>query len=191
MLTNAINIAEIQPKTNNLGIGQRFAIWVQGCPFNCKKCLAPDWIPFKVATPIHIEELAKTIYQTKGTEGITISGGEPMMQAGRLAKLLKLVKQENSKLDVIVFTGFELEHLVWEEAKEFLAYIDVLITGVYIDSLNDNQGLRGSSNQKIIFLTDTLKPYEEYFYHRKRDLEFQIKNDGVLMVGIPEKDFKW
>jgi anaerobic ribonucleoside-triphosphate reductase activating protein len=184
-----INLAEAHI-TQNLGIGKRFAFWVQGCPFTCKGCISPNWIPFEVNKVISVEDLAKQILEIEGIEGITISGGEPMMQAGRLAKVLEIVCSQKTDLNVIVFTGFEQKQLIWEDAQVFLKYIDVLITGLYIEKQNDNQGLRGSSNQKIIFLTDRLKPYEDYFYHRKRDLEYHIQSDGVLMIGIPEKDYK-
>jgi anaerobic ribonucleoside-triphosphate reductase activating protein len=190
-MKNFLNIAEIKPVTENLGPGKRFALWVQGCPFNCKNCISPNWIPFERAQVTSIQELATQILTTPKIVGITISGGEPMMQAGRLHQLLSIVKKVRPELDVIVFSGFELPQLVWEEAKDFLAHIDVLIAGVYIDKLNDNQGLRGSSNQSVHFITDKFKGQESYFFGRKRDVEFHLEKDGILMIGIPDKDFKW
>ncbi len=186
-----INVATLQPNVSNLGLGNRFAIWVQGCPFNCYKCTSTDWIPFKVANLFSINELKNIILEDENIDGLTISGGEPMMQAGRLALLVELIKKKNENIDVICFTGFDLKNLIWKEAKEFMQYIDVLITGKYIDRLNNNKGLRGSTNQKIHFLTNKLINEKDYFYNSKRDLNFYVTDSEVMMTGIPEKNFKW
>lgn len=186
-----LNIADFEADTRSLGPGRRFALWVQGCPFNCANCIAPDWIPFRVAKVISVEALAKVIVRSTWLDGISISGGEPMMQAGRLSKLVDLVKSERSQLDVIVFTGFKKKQLVWEEAQALLARTDVLIDGLYVDHLNDNKGLRGSNNQNVHFLTNKLLGQRSYFTEKPRTLEFHVKDDGVLMVGLPEQKFKW
>jgi len=191
MSEHLLNIAEICPVSENLGPGKRFVLWVQGCPFSCPGCVSPNWIPFQSAQLFTIEQMAQQILSTKDIQGITISGGEPFMQAARLAKLIQVVKTVNPSLTVIVFTGFEQNQLVWKDAKAFLDQIDVIITGLYVQKHNDGKGLRGSSNQKIIFLTEALKPYEEEFYQSRKNLEFHVQKDGVLMVGIPQKDFKW
>lgn len=186
-----LNIAEICRVSQNLGPGKRFVFWVQGCPFSCKECVAPDWIPFKSAQLYTIEQMAQQILSSPEITGITISGGEPFMQAARLAQLLQIVKKVNTTLNVIVFTGFEKDQLIWKDAQDFLTQIDVLITGLYVKKYNNNEGLRGSSNQQILFLTEALKPYEQEFYKPRKNLEFHVQKDGVLMVGIPQKDFKW
>lgn len=188
---NLLNIAEYQTTTENLGPGKRFVLWVQGCPFNCKNCVSKQWIPFKVANLIPIDVMVDTILKTPEITGITISGGEPMMQAKRLSKLVKIIKTHKPTLNILVFTGFKLKQLVWEDAKVFLTQIDVLVDGLYVDELNDNQGLRGSRNQKIHFLNNSTSLSKEYFHSKQRDLEFRLKDSGVLMIGIPEKGFKW
>jgi anaerobic ribonucleoside-triphosphate reductase activating protein len=191
MTKHLLNIAEYQPKTATLGPGLRFAIWVQGCPFTCKGCVSPKWVPFQLAQAIPVAEMADRVVQTQGIEGITLSGGEPMMQAGRLANLLEIVLEKRPELNVIVFSGFQLGQLVWADAKRLLSLTDVLIDGQYIANLNDSQGLRGSSNQCTHFLTDTLRHREDYFFKKQRNVEFHVKDDGVLMVGVPTKDFHW
>lgn len=191
MSQKMLNIADFEVNTRCLGPGRRFALWVQGCPFNCPNCLAPNWIPFRAAKVVSVEAMADLIMQSESLDGISISGGEPMMQAGRLSKLIDLVKFEKPHLDVIVFTGFKKKQLVWEEAQFLLARIDVLIDGLYVDSLNDNKGLRGSSNQVVHFLTDKLLEQRSFFTEGPRTLEFHVKDDGVLMVGVPRQNFKW
>lgn len=49
-LNGMINVAEICLGTRALGPGLRSALWVQGCPFRCPGCVAPDWIPDRPVT---------------------------------------------------------------------------------------------------------------------------------------------
>jgi anaerobic ribonucleoside-triphosphate reductase activating protein len=190
LTTNYLNIASICPKTKELGPGKRFALWVQGCPFQCKGCLAPDWIPLRQAQLRSIETLAEQILAAD-VDGLSISGGEPFLQASKLSALVELIWQKKPEMTVIVFTGFTLLQLDWEEAIHFLKYIDVLKTGLYVDKWNDDKGLRGSSNQQFHFLTNRLEMYADYFNHKERTVEIHVEKDSFLMVGVPPKQLKY
>ena len=148
-----LNIADLCPSTRALGPGLRAALWVQGCPIHCKGCIAPDWIPFKKAHLLSPGEAAERLLQDETIEGITISGGEPMLQAVGLAAMLRIVRSIKN-LHVICFTGFRYEHLLgWNENRkiaDLLDEIDVLIDGPYVEKLNDGLTFAGSSNQRII-----------------------------------------
>ena len=98
-----LNLAEICPATHTLGPGQRFAIWVQGCCFHCGNCISPEWIPQQAANLVEPSTLAKTILSVPGTEGVTISGGEPMLQAAALCELSINLRQD-SDLSIICFS---------------------------------------------------------------------------------------
>lgn len=187
-----LNIAEICSVTNTLGPGQRFAIWVQGCCFSCQNCIAPDWIPNKTAIIMEPEKLTHLILSTPGTQGVTISGGEPMLQADALLELLILLKQKQA-LSVICFTGFTLAQLYAKSDPSInglLEQIDVLIDGQYIPALNDDRGWRGSSNQVVHFLTPRHQAEASLFVDRNRDIEIHLQADGALIVGIPSQSLK-
>ena len=66
------------------GPGVRFIIFVNGCPMRCQFCHNPDTWDMKVGTPYTAEELLKKAVRYKGywgkKGGITVSGGEPMLQ---------------------------------------------------------------------------------------------------------------
>ena len=64
----------------------------------------------------------------------------------------------------------------------------MIVAGPYIDELNNNKGLRGSTNQEIIFQTDRMISYKDYFFNQNRTLEFHIRDNEILMVGIPAKN---
>ncbi len=187
-----LNVASICPRTRVLGPGQRFVIWVQGCCFDCPQCISPAWRARKPAKLFTIPELSEAILQTSDIEGITLSGGEPMLQAGKLHQLVSQVKAVRP-LTVICYTGFTLESLRETGAQDvidFLKNIDVLIDGPYIDKLNNDTGLRGSSNQGIHFLTGMYKDHEHQFLNGQRNLEMHLFEARVLTVGIHARNWK-
>ena len=186
-----LNIAEICSATRTLGPGQRFAIWVQGCCFNCKGCVSPEWIPQTQATLIEPKKLAEMILSVPGTEGVRVSGGEPMLQAIALRELFIYLRQ-GRQISIICFTGFSLQQLQSQSDRaidDILTLVDVLIDGQYIEQLNDNKGWRGSSNQVVHFLSPRHLSEASLFLERKRDVEIHLRHDSALMVGVPTDDF--
>jgi len=91
-------------------------------------------------------------------------------------------------MDVILFTGYLMEDLQSVQAKALLNYIDLLIDGEYYDELNDNRGLRGSSNQRLHFVTDRLLPWKDELLHSPRNREMHLLGDhDLLTIGIAPK----
>jgi anaerobic ribonucleoside-triphosphate reductase activating protein len=186
-----LNVAEICPATRTLGPGQRFVIWVQGCCFNCRGCVSPDWIPQQQATLVDPKQLAAYLLSAPDLDGLTISGGEPMLQAVALSELLIDLRQK-CDLSIICYSGFTLELL---KAKldpaidRVLSLLDVLIDGQYLPELNDNQGWRGSSNQVVHFLSSRHLADASLFTERKRDVEIHMRDESALMVGVPPLHF--
>lgn len=176
--------------TKALGPGVRYCIWTQGCPFNCNNCTTPEGKAITEKMLINPLELAEDIISRKQITGITISGGEPFLQAQPLAELLKIVKSLRPDIDVLAFSGYKYEDLVWDEARELLSHLDLLIDGEYVDSLNSGIGLRGSSNQRFIFLTDRLKSFKEQLENGPRTSEMIITDDGIFAIGIPKHNNK-
>ena len=111
-----------------------------------------------------------------------------MLQAKGLLKVARLAKKRRP-LNIICFTGYEIEHLQTQppnsSVKEFLQVIDVLIDGQYVRELNDNKGLRGSSNQRIHYLTGKLDGFN--FDKQIRTNEIQILDGQALLIGVPPK----
>ncbi len=187
-----LNIAALCPSTKVLGPGKRFVIWVQGCCFSCNNCGSPEWRVMKSATLLYPEELAQRILAEPGLDGITISGGEPMLQAESLLRLVQILRTSRREFSVLCYTGFT--HDVLREKNDpyvngFLAEIDVLVDGPYIDELNDNMGWRGSANQRIHFLSGRHQEQAEEFTSRRRDIELFLFQEKYLVVGIPAKGF--
>lgn len=187
-MSEFLNVAIIAECTQNLGPGNRFVIWVQGCNFSCKNCESPELRPIVDANRVDIEKLAEVVIEASNIDGITISGGEPFLQAKTLYKLLLLIRQKRHDLNVVIYTGYENTELNWNEAEELMSLCDVAITGKYIDEMNDNIGLRGSSNQEIVFLTERLRPYEHFFNNAPRNLEFEFRENETIMIGLRNRN---
>lgn len=73
------------------GPGIRYVIFMQGCPYRCPYCHNPDTKPFSGGTLYTADEIVERVKRYKsyfGDEGgVTVSGGEPLMQAEFLCEL--------------------------------------------------------------------------------------------------------
>jgi anaerobic ribonucleoside-triphosphate reductase activating protein len=184
-----LNVAATCRATGALGPGRRAVLWVQGCPFRCRGCLAPDWIPDQPSRFVTPDALVDELLADPAVTGLTFSGGEPMMQAAGLAQVARRARGTRRDLSVICFTGFALERLRTRQpgpgVAELLEETDVLIDGQYVADRDDNRGLRGSDNQRIHHLTDRLRQTEYDFANRPRSAEIHVDAAGVLLVGVP------
>ena len=93
---------------------------------------------------------------TQPVDGVTISGGDPFQQLEELDELVSFIAAEITN-DILIYTGYTLKQLQsWnnEHVTNIIGKIAVLIDGKYIDHLNDNRSLRGSSNQQIHLLNE-------------------------------------
>lgn len=87
------------------GPGVRFVIFMQGCPLRCKCCHNPDTWVADAGTEYSAQELIKKILRFKeyfGRDGgVTVSGGEPLLQAEFVSELFSLCHENgiNTCLD--------------------------------------------------------------------------------------------
>ena len=180
-------ISHIEESTTLLGPFQRFVIWVHGCCFDCKGCLAHN-TKFGEYKRMTIEELGKLILQQENIEGITISGGEPFLQANALRKLIDYLRIKKD-LGVIIYSGFTMEQLDQKpECKSLLEVTDILIDGPYIEDLDIGQPYIGSSNQVIHQLSGRYIKDASYYKAKGRRAEIKIYSDQVVLVGVPSKE---
>ena len=77
--------------------GVSVSFFTQGCPHGCKGCHNPQTHDFNGGRDESIEKIASMIDSDPLLKGVTLSGGEPFMQAGKLVKLLNKIKNEKKK----------------------------------------------------------------------------------------------
>lgn len=171
-----------------LGPYSRAVIWVQGCNFGCKGCIVPESWDRYAGENVDISELVDWILNQSNIEGITLSGGEPILQAEALSTLIDQIRAEKD-LGVMCYTGFRLEHLKEQgtaSQKVLLEKIDLLIDGVYMINLQDDLLWRGSSNQRLLLLGDRYREFLEAQSDRSAGLEFFFTEAGeVGFSGVP------
>lgn len=187
-----LKVARKTEKCRVLGPGNRAVIWFHGCSRNCEGCIAKTMNFSTDYDTVSAEKLYEWISLCNDIEGISISGGEPLEQnLEDLVIFLSLVKSDPRNLSVIMFTGFLYKEIIIGKYKEILKFIDVLIDGPYKNELNDNQGLRGSSNQNIIFISDRFKQIKDIFFQDScRNVEVGITlNNSITINGIPKVGF--
>jgi len=177
----------------SLGPGRRIGIWLVGCDRHCPGCSNPElwsregWPDMDVKM---VAELVDSVFRENQVDGITISGGEPMEQAGELAELTRLLSKLTK--DILVFSGYTYEEICSDsEKEEVLDYIAVLVDGRYIKEKNTHMTMRGSENQHIyLFRLDLENMYREYLANNdpKSVRNFHLP-EGTISVGIHDVDF--
>lgn len=143
------------------GPGLRIVLWTQGCPHRCEGCHNPKTHLLLGGFDVSCEELIAQIRSTRLQKGLTLSGGEPFLQAGALLPIVLEAKQMG--LDVWAYTGYEWEALLnernrhYDDRIELLKHIDVLIDGRFVQECKSHElRFRGSSNQRIIDVQQSL-----------------------------------
>lgn len=172
------NVAFINTCTEVEGPFKRLCIWFQGCNRNCKGCCNKALQPLKLANIISLEDLLEIIRKSKienKIEGITLSGGEPLLQTG-LVKLLEEVK--NLELGIILFTGYQLNEI----EDNLKSQCDIIIDGYFDEQkIDNNRALVGSLNQNINYISDRYTNEKDWFYKKKNLIEeINVGNDIIF-----------
>lgn len=159
------------------GPGVRFVVFMQGCPLRCKCCHNPDTWALEGGTEYTAEEIFKKV--TRYTEyfgsegGITLSGGEPLLQAEFAAELFSLCKSAgiNTCLDtsgilltesvrkLLSLTDRVLLDIKYTTEEEYLENVGTRLSPVlnFLDYLNE-KSIKTTVRQVIIpTLNDTEK----------------------------------
>lgn len=149
------------------GPGVRFLIFLQGCAMRCRYCHNADTWRVGVGTEMTAGELldrAERYRSYWGTEGgITVSGGEPLLQIEFLTELFREAKRRG--IHTCVDTAgqpFSREEPFFSRFRELLRYTDLLLVDIKHIDCAAHQKLTGHKNDNIFdmlrFLSDEQKP---------------------------------
>lgn len=185
---NAVNVAHIVERCRVLGPGERFVIWVQGCPLRCPGCHNPSFQPFVDGTWVSVANLAERVLAVRGIKGVTYVGGEPFCQPRALAALARSVRATG--LSVLAYSGFTLEELrsgSIRSAADLLGAVDLLMDGRYRRDLPTLKPWRGSDNQRLIALSERYAAQVEAWNQAVgQGFELRLTASGSLeVVGVP------
>lgn len=146
-----IKINQILESSQVQGPGKRFTVWVQGCSIHCIGCQNIDtWDP-QLGTSIPVQDLVKQIKASK-SEGLTITGGEPLDQ---FKATFELAKSIFAYKNVFLCTGYKFNVVLRnQDFHQILNYVDIVCTGPFDVSKICKSKWKGSDNQEIKYLTE-------------------------------------
>lgn len=140
------------------GPGLRLAVFTQGCPHGCPGCHNPNTHDMHGGHDADTAQIVAALYENPLLSGVTLTGGEPMMQPAACAEIARAAHAEGK--NVWCYTGFTFERLVLEQNPERMALlrdVDVLVDGPFVYSQR-SLDLRfcGSRNQRLIDVPQSL-----------------------------------
>ena len=149
------------------GPGVRYIIFLTGCAMRCQFCHNPDTWDMKKGTLYTTDELLEKAmkYRSywKNDGGITVSGGEPLLQIDFLTELFRKAKANgiHTTLDTSG-SPFRREEPFFSKFNELMKYTDLVMLDIkHIDD-EQHKILTGQSNKNILefarYLSDIKKP---------------------------------
>ena len=108
------------------GPGVRFVVFLQGCPMRCLYCHNPDtWnasdAKHEMSAADVLEKMTRNLPFYK-SGGITVTGGEPLMQTDFVTELFSLAKAEG------IHTCIDTSGICFSHSPEARAKIDTLLS---------------------------------------------------------------
>lgn len=179
-MTETIRLHHIMECSTVNGPDNRFVVWTQGCPFHCDGCFNQPTHSPTDGFDMDIAKLAEQINQTQDIRGITLTGGEPLLQIKQVSLLLNLICKD---LDVLLFSGYTLEEINADTIKKQLLYqVDAALLGRYNKNLphpfyGKKLVLNGNRIKK-----EELKPW--------LNTEIVIGGDNVQITGLYKQSEK-
>jgi anaerobic ribonucleoside-triphosphate reductase activating protein len=137
------------------GPGVRYVLFFQGCTHGCPGCQNPETWDRAGGHEADTGEILREISRIRYLDGITLSGGDPLLQPEAAAEIARGAKALG--LSVWCYTGWTWENLP-AASRQALACIDVLVDGPFILARKDGRAKwRGSSNQRLIDVKKSLQ----------------------------------
>ena len=179
---------------SSLGPGDRLVIWTVGCDRRCAGCANPELWAWNTDKNVDVYDFIRQIETAtngQSVDGVTITGGDPLLQADELCVLLQGLR--NITNDVLLFTGYTLKEAetaiparTWAIIRK---YVSVLIDGPYIEAMNDNTcALRGSANQNVIFFDESKRALYNEYTNKGREIQNVFYNNRMISVGIHNRE---
>ena len=149
------------------GPGVRYIVFLQGCHMRCKYCHNPETWAMEGGEELTAKEVFDKAYRYrnywKKNGGITVSGGEALLQIDFVIALFKLAKEKgvHTTLDTSG-NPFTREEPFFSKFEELMKYTDLLLLDIkHIDD-EQHKILTGHTNQNILdlarYLSDINKP---------------------------------
>lgn len=160
-MKTSLNVHSIESFGTVDGPGIRFVVFVQGCPLRCQYCHNPDTWRTGIGTDRSVQELYKDILKYRPflkNGGVTVTGGEPLLQVEPIIELFKLLKEAG--IHTAIDTSGAVE--ITDQIKELATLTDLFLLDIkHIDD-EAHKSLTSVSNKRVLefarFLSDNNYP---------------------------------
>lgn len=149
------------------GPGVRYIVFLQGCRMRCKYCHNPDTWSMEAHEELSAEEVLNKALRYKSywgkNGGITVSGGEALLQIDFVTELFRLAKEKGVHTTIdTAGNPFSREPEFFDKFNELLKYTDLFLLDIkHIDDAAHKE-LTGWTNQNILdmakYLSEQKKP---------------------------------
>lgn len=147
------------------GPGLRLVVFLQGCNFRCAYCANPDTLALTGGRDVAVTEIVRRAVSERPffgrRGGVTFSGGEPTLQAGRLLPLFRLLRDEGIHI-CLDTNGSVLNDAV----RRLLALTDIVLLDVKEIDDTRHRDLTGRSNATTLAFADWLEEHGREFWLR-------------------------
>lgn len=178
------NIHSIESFGTVDGPGIRMVVFTQGCPLRCKYCHNPDTWAMESNKMMNVDQILKE-YQKNISfyrdGGITVTGGEPLLQIDFLIELFKAAKDKSihTCLDTSGITFNRSENYLIK-LDELLKYTDLILLDIkHIDS-DEHQKLTMVRNENILDFLAYLNEVSQPVWIRHVVVPSITQNDKYL-----------
>lgn len=173
--SNVGNVHSIETFGAFDGPGVRYIVFLQGCPFRCQFCHNRDTWSTEENKLMTVEEIVndfKKYQHFYHNGGITVSGGEPLLQTPFLIELFKEFKKMGVHTTIDTAAGcFDVRRS--EDFKELMKYTDLVLLDFKQFDDEKHKVLVGHSNQRVL---DFAKFLDE--------LKVKVNTRHVLIPGV-------
>ena len=164
------------------GPGVRFIIFMQGCPMRCRYCHNPDTWELSGGKEVTADTLLKQALRYKNywraDGGITVSGGEPLLQMDFLIDLFKRAKMQG--VHTVIDTAgspFQKEGVFFKKFNVLMQYTDLILLDIKEMNAERHKGLTGFDNAHILTMANYLSEIQKPVWIRH-----------VLVPGYTDSD---
>lgn len=180
-----MRVSRILAPITVLGPGRRVGLWVQGCDLACPGCASVDTWDVRGGREMPVAVVVNEILlliRDQSLAGLTVSGGEPFQQVEDVAHVLRLVREAEPGIDVLVFTGYTTV-VARRRGSELFNLADVIVAGRYREDLPSEEPLVASSNQELCVLS--ARGRERYGDASGPRVQVAAADGDLFVVGLP------
>lgn len=178
------NIHSIESCGTVDGPGIRFVVFVQGCPMRCQYCHNPDSWGTSLNKQMSVSQILEKYEGVKEfvkNGGLTVTGGEPLMQIDFVTELFKQAKAKN------IHTALDTSGILFNpknttKIDELLNYTDLVLLDIkHIDN-TEHKKLTGMPNTNILAFAK---------YLSEKNIPMWIRHVVVPGITYDEKYLKY